>query len=68
MRLLFEYRDPRHSASIFKKYDWFDFYRGAGEAIPLNKPEERGLGVDASVFIDADLAEEKLIDAARLEY
>ena len=59
MRLLFEYRDPRHSASIFKEYDWFDFYRGAEESIPPNKPEERGLGVYVSVFVDADLAEDK---------
>jgi hypothetical protein len=60
MRLMFDTSVPQFSPKAFKDYDWFDFYRDAKEAIPPNKPEERGLPMSISVFVDADLAGNKL--------
>ncbi len=58
-RLMFDSDHPQISTNRFKSYDWFDFYRGAKEAIPPNMPESRGLPVSTSAFVDADLAGDK---------
>lgn len=44
----------------FKEYDWFDFYRGAKESIPPDMPPPRGNAVTMCVFVDSDLAGDKL--------
>lgn len=56
MRLLFDGSRPKTLESWFKKYDWFDFYRDAKEAIPPNMPEARGLEVSITCFVDANHA------------
>ena len=43
MRLLFDYKDPRHNNSRINEYNWLCFYRGAQETIPPNKLEAREL-------------------------
>ena len=40
----------------FKKYDFYDFYRGAKEAIPTDCPEALGNSMSTHYFVDADLA------------
>ena len=59
LRLMFDSDYPQISPGRFKQYNWFDFYRGAEEAIPPNMPEARGLPMATSVFVDADLAGDK---------
>ena len=59
LRLAFDPIRPQINPNRFKVYDWQDFYRGAKEAIPHDKPEERGLSVQVSMFVDADLAGDK---------
>ena len=44
------------SEKWFKRYDWFDFYRDAKEAIPPNIPEARGRYVIVTCFVDANHA------------
>ena len=39
----------------FTKYDWYNFYRDAKEAIPGNCPPERGNPVSTHCFVDANL-------------
>ena len=56
---MFDADHPQISTNRFKSYDWFDFYRGAKEAIPPNMPGSRGLPVSTSAFVDADLAGDK---------
>ena len=58
-RLAFDPIRPQINPNKFKVYDWEDFYRGVKEAIPHDKPEERGLSVQVSMFVDADLAGDK---------
>lgn len=55
-RLLFDSKYPTINEKWFKKYDWFDFYRDAKEAIPPNMPEARGHDVIVSCFVDANHA------------
>ena len=55
-RLLFDSSYPLVHEKWFKKYDWYDFYRDAKEAIPPNMPEPRGLSVTTSCFVDANHA------------
>ena len=59
LRLMFDPSQPRISSNRFKEYDWEEFYKGVEEAIPPNMPEERGLPVSVSVFVDSDLAGDK---------
>ena len=40
----------------FKKYDWYDFYCGAKEAIPLDCPEHLCNSISTHIFVNADLA------------
>jgi hypothetical protein len=56
LRLMFDASYPVVKESWFKKYDWFDFYRGVKEAIPPNMPEARGHGVNTTCFVDANHA------------
>ena len=59
LRLLFDPSCPIVKEQWFSQYDWQDFYRNAKEAIPPNMPEERGLEVSISVFVDANHAGDK---------
>jgi hypothetical protein len=55
--------DPTHPTvpeKMFTKYDWHDFYRGAKEAIPGDKPPPRGNPMSSHMFVDADLAGNKV--------
>ena len=45
---------PTTNEKLFKKYDWFDFYQDADEAIPPNIPEARGHGVVVTFFVGAN--------------
>ena len=56
MRILFDSGCPKVKENWFKKYDWFDFYRDAKEAIPPNMPEARGREVTITCFVDANHA------------
>ena len=38
---------------MFKKHDWFDFYRDAQEAIPNDMPKPRGNMMTTHCFVDA---------------
>ena len=58
--LMFDCEQPFVKESLFKSYDWFNFYRNAKEAIPPNMPEPQGNPVIISTFVDADHAGEKL--------
>ena len=42
------------NGKLFKKYDWFDFYWDAEEAITPNIPEPRGHSVVFTCFVDAN--------------
>ena len=53
MRIIFDSDIPKINETLFKKYDWHDFYRDAKEAIPTNMPESRGNSVTLSAFVDA---------------
>jgi hypothetical protein len=46
--------------SMFKKYDWTDFYKDACEAIPSNAPPPRGNEVQTNAFVDASHASNKV--------
>ena len=51
--------DAAHSSineRRFKKYDWYNFYRGAKEAITLDCPEPLGKSISTHCFVDANLA------------
>ena len=56
LRLLFDPAYPKVREKWFTKYDWYDFYKEAKEAIPSNMPEPRGLGVTITAFVDANHA------------
>lgn len=40
----------------FEKYDWYDFYRDAEEAIPGDMPKPRGNSMSTHCFVDANNA------------
>ena len=56
LRLMFDSGRPTVNERWFTKYDWFDFYRGAKEAIPPNMPEARGHDIIVTCFVDANHA------------
>ena len=56
MKLMFDSSVPSVDEKWFQKYEWFDFYRDAKEAIPPNMPEARGLPITISTFVDSNLA------------
>ena len=55
-KIAFDAAHPSIDERRFKKYDWYDFYRGAREAIPLDCPEPLGNSMSTHCFVDADLA------------
>ena len=52
----FDAAHPSIDEHRFKKYDWYDFYRGAKEAIPLDCPEPLGNLISTHCFVDAKLS------------
>ena len=54
--IAFDAAHPSIDESILKKYDWYDFYCGAKEAIPLDCPEPLGSSISTHCFVDSDLA------------
>ena len=52
--MFFDSGYPASNEKLFKKYDWFDFYRDVEEAIPTNMPEARVHGVIATYFVDSN--------------
>ena len=54
LQLLFDSGYSTTNEKLFKKYDWFDFYRDTEEAIPPNIPEARGHGVVVTCFLYAN--------------
>ena len=52
-KIAFDYRHPKVSEKRFKEYDWYDFYRGAAEAIPSDMPPPRGNVMSTHCFVDA---------------
>ena len=55
-KLAFDAAHPNIDERRFKNYDWYDFYRGAKEAIPTDCPEALGNSMSSHCFVDADLA------------
>ena len=51
-KLAFDALHPRISEKMFKKHDWFDFYRDAQEAIPNDMPKPRGNMMTTHCFVD----------------
>ena len=55
--------DPDHphiDESIFKKFDWVDFYIAAEESFLPYMPEPRGNGMSMNCFVDANHAADKV--------
>ena len=52
----FDAAHPSIDERRFKKYDWYDFYCGAKEAIPLDCPEPLGNSISTHCFVNADVA------------
>ena len=59
-KLAFDPTQPDISEKLFTEYEWFDFYRDAEEAVPGDMPEPLGNGMTTSMFVDADLAGNKV--------
>ena len=59
-KLAFDPDHPDIDERRFKQYDWHDFYRGAEEAIPPDRPPVRGNPVSTHCFVDANLAEDSV--------
>ena len=55
-KIEFDAAHPSIDDRRFKKYDWYDFYRGKKEEIPLDCPEPLGDSILTHCFVDADLA------------
>ena len=56
-KIAFDGAHPSIDERRFKKYDWYEFYRGAKEAIPLDCPEPLGSSISTHCFFDTDLAD-----------
>ncbi len=52
-KLAFDFQHPNISERMFKQYDWYDFYRNASEAIPLDMPPPKGNPMNTHCFVDA---------------
>jgi hypothetical protein len=52
-KLAFDAQHPRISEKMFKRHDWYDFYRDAQEAIPNDMPKPRGNSISTHCFVDA---------------
>ena len=55
-KLAFDAAHPNINERRFKKYDLYDLYRRAKEAIPTDFPEALGNSMSTHCFVDADLA------------
>ena len=55
-KLAFDAAHPNIDEKRFKKYDWYDFYCRAKEAIPTNCLKSLGNSMSTYCFVDADLA------------
>jgi hypothetical protein len=55
-KLAFDPQHPHIDERRFKKYDWYDFYRDAAEAIPGDMPMPRGNPMTIHCFVDANRA------------
>ncbi|KAI2511667.1 Reverse transcriptase (RNA-dependent DNA polymerase) [Fragilaria crotonensis] len=52
-KLAFDFQHSNISEKMFKAYDWYDFYRDAAEAIPIDMPPPRGNPMTTHCFVDA---------------
>ena len=50
--IAFDAAHPSIDERRFKKYDRYDFYRGAKEAIPLDFPEPLGNSIPTHCFVE----------------
>ena len=55
-KIAFDAAHPSIDERKLKKYDWYDFYRGAKETIPLKFPEPLRNSMSTHCFVDADLS------------
>ena len=55
-KLAFDAAHPNIDERIFKRYDWYDIYRRAKEAIPTDCPEALGNSISTHCFVDVELA------------
>ena len=55
-KIEFDAAHPSIDERRFKKYDWYEFYSGTKEAIPLDCTEPLGNSIPTHCFVDADLA------------
>ena len=55
-KLFFNPQYPDVDERSFSVYDWHNFYRDAGEAIPADMPPPRGQFVSTHCFVDSDHA------------
>ena len=51
-KIAFDAVHPSIDERRFKKYDWYDFYRVAKEAIPLDCPEPLGKSISTHCFVE----------------
>ena len=54
-KIEFDAAHPSIDERIFKKYDWYNFYRGAKEAIPLDCLKPLGNSISTHCFVNADV-------------
>ena len=54
--MVFDHTQPEFEGLQQVKVDWEEFYPGAREVIPKNRPKERGMAVTMTTFVDADHA------------
>ena len=59
-KIAFDPSDPKIDERRFQSFDWEDFYRDAKEPIPGDMPPPRGNYMSTHVFVDADLAGNKI--------
>ena len=55
-KIAFDAAYPSSDEHRLKKYERYEFYCGAKEAIPLDCPETFGNSISTHCFVDADLA------------
>ena len=55
-KIEFDAAHPSIDDRRFKKYDWYDFYHGAKEAIPLDCPKPLWNSMSTHCFVGADLS------------
>ena len=56
-KIVFDAAHPSIYERRFKKYNWYEFYRGAKEAIPLDFPEALGNSISTHCFVDVYLSD-----------